>query len=288
MSDRTDLTMIVTWANPVPDPTMAAEYFGTHQSILTLIDERADDTDTARHLEGPSRSKPYRHWALRNAAVAVGAAVAVFVLIGGLVWLASGVNSDTIGDPMATTIPPTTAATLVQPPDIVFAGAMNDAWNRGDLAAYESFFAADGYFDGRPISSDLNRATLGFLMAAGWRSTSEDCVQTQPRRITCSGTMTDDLHGPAGLSFPFEQQILLDDSGLIASLTNDLDDTGMDEFDDAFDSWLQTAHPDIQAKEYLANYYLSDPIAVTQAIAVVDEFLAWSDDYPIDRADAAD
>jgi hypothetical protein len=288
MSDRTDLATIVTWTNPVPDPTAAGEYFDAHQSILTLIDEKVRAADVQQHLHGPAKPAPYRQSRLRNWVVALGTASAVLVLIGGLVWLVGGLNSATVGDPAATTIPPTTAATPIQPPDIVFERAMNDAWNGRDLDTYESFFAADAFFDGRRMRSDVNRTMLRFLMAAGWRSTAEDCVRAPPNIITCSGTISDDLHGPAGLSFPFERRIVLDDSGLVASLTNDLDVTGMDEFNDAFDAWLTTAHPDIQAKEYLINYALSDPMAVTEAIAVVDEFLAWSDDYPIDRGDATD
>jgi hypothetical protein len=119
------------------------------------------------------------------------------------------------------------------------------------------------------------------LVAAGWRESAEDCTQYDPVSVTCTGIVTDDLHGPAGLAFPFTRLVRFDDSGLISSLHNDIDLTGMNEFDAAFDEWLVAAHPDIATKEYLLNNTLSDPKAVVEAIGVVDEFLEQSSAYPI-------
>jgi hypothetical protein len=206
--------------------------------------------------------------------------VAVFVLLGGAVWLAGGSGFEAAGDPAAVDIDPV-VPTSPQPPSVLFAGEMTDAWNRGDLEAHRAFFTEDALYDGRFVRSAVNMRMFEFLVAAGWREYVEDCAQSDPSSMICTGIVADDFHGAAGLTFPFTRQVFFDESGLVSSLSNDIDLTGLEVFEAAFHDWLADAYPDIAAKEYRLSGFLSDPEAVAEAIGVLDEFLEQSSTYPI-------
>ena len=71
----------------------------------TDVANRVDQVPTVAAVQAPNGP---RGWL-----VAVGAAIAVFVLIGGSVWLVSGNGADTVDEPMATSVPvPTTVTSL--------------------------------------------------------------------------------------------------------------------------------------------------------------------------------
>lgn len=99
--------------------------------------------------------------------------------------------------------------------------------------------------------------------------------------MICTGIVADDFHSPAGLTFPFTRHIIFDESGLVSSLSNDVDLAGLEMFEASFHDWLADAYPDIAAKEYRLSEFLSDPEAVTEAIGVLEEFLEQSSTYPI-------
>ena len=278
MAERSDLSTIVVRTNPVPDADATAEDFDAHRALLALIDERSATTDLPHRFERPSSTA--RHPLASNWAVAAAAAVAIFVLLGGAVWLVGGSGFEAAGDPPAVNTDPV-APTSPQPPSVLFSGQMTDAWNRGDMETHKAFFTEDALYDGRFIRSAVNMRISEFLMAAGWREFAEDCAQSDPTSMICTGIVADDFHGPAGLTFPFTRQVLFDESGLVSSLSNDVDLAGLEVFEAAFHDWLAGAYPDIAAKEYRLSEFLSDPEAVAEAIGVLDEFLEQSSAYPI-------
>jgi len=67
-------------------------------------------------------------WRVPSWAAAVGAAVAVFVLIGGFVWLVSGTGTDVVEEPMVTTT--SAVPTTVAPVPVLPVPSMVDAWQR--------------------------------------------------------------------------------------------------------------------------------------------------------------
>ena len=91
--------------------------------ITTLVDASAPPIDIeglVRQLESDTEPSgtppvvPQRRPA--NWLVAVGAAIAVFVLIGGFVWLVSGTESDIVEEPSVTTTLPVSTTTAPTPP----------------------------------------------------------------------------------------------------------------------------------------------------------------------------
>ena len=74
-------------------------------SIREYYDAAAEPVDVPEILERSGHRRVVPNWA-----VAVAAALAVFVLIGGFVWLISGTDSEVIEEPMptVTTSVPTT------------------------------------------------------------------------------------------------------------------------------------------------------------------------------------
>lgn len=280
MAKRSDLSTIVARANPVPDADATADDLDAHRALLALIDERSAVEGVPCRLERPSSMARHHRPAVSNWVAAAAAAMAILVLLGGTVWLVGGSGYETASDPAATSID-SVAPTSPQPASVLFGGEMTDAWNRGDLEAHKAFFSDSALYDGRFVRSAVNMRIFEFLVAAGWREFGEDCAQSDPASMICTGIVADDFHGPAGLTFPFTRQLLFDDSGLVSGLSNDVDLAGLEVFEAAFHDWLADAYPTIAAKEYRLSAFLSDPDAVAEAIGVVDEFLEQSRTYPI-------
>ncbi len=83
--------------------------------IHTMMQQVVDGSPAPPDLPtGPPRA-PVRAWRVPNWAVAVGAAVAVFILIGGVVWLIGrGIRTNVVDEPIvATTVPATTTTVSV-------------------------------------------------------------------------------------------------------------------------------------------------------------------------------
>ena len=92
----------------------------TRDTALAEIERRMDMQTEKRPAPHAPLSKSRNGWL-----VAVGAAIAVFALIGGFVWLVSGTESDIVEEPPVTTTTPvpTTAAPVPVPP-------MVESWQR--------------------------------------------------------------------------------------------------------------------------------------------------------------
>jgi len=92
----------------------------TRDTALAEIERRMDMQTEKRPAPHAPLSKRRNGWL-----VAVGAAIAVFVLIGGFVWLVSGTESDIVEEPPVTTTSPvpTTVEPVPVPP-------MVDSWQR--------------------------------------------------------------------------------------------------------------------------------------------------------------
>ena len=124
--------------------------------ITTLVDTNAPPIDVeelVRQLEsgGEMAGTPpvRRHRRAANWAVAVGAAIVVFVVVGGFVWLIGGTGSDVIDEPTSTTAaPPSTtspATTATAAPPVGSFGTFG--WERHDVGELITYAAPwrDGY-----------------------------------------------------------------------------------------------------------------------------------------------
>lgn len=187
----------------------------------------------------------------------------------------------------ATTVASTTPATLdAVEEDLVGIrdGAFTAAWNRGDLEELWSFFAEDASFDGAPIGSAELAARVAFWQAIGWRIARTNCEWANPRYAECKTTYRDDIHAAAGLEFPGQDQFWFDDSGLITAFSpSAFGSPEIYRFDEDFEQWLTATYPGIAA-----GYFAPEPDAAAgrAAVAVVPEFLAWSEYFPVGDAPA--
>ena len=189
-------------------------------------------------------------------------------------------TGDTAPPPSTTAITTTTVA-VVESVDPWFDEPF-DAWDSGDLEAYEALFAEGALFDGRVVGSPKNDQVFEFLIAARWRSVYRDCVHHAPTYATCDMVWIDDFHGLGGVTTPAAVQIFFDDDRRIVSYISGLNATEMMAFEDAFADFLNSEH----AKEAVDLLWPSDVWSIDvlrRRIALVPEFLAWSDTYPLDQ-----
>ena len=82
--------------------------------IRSMMQQVVDESPPPPDLPTEPRREPATQRRVPNWAVAVGAAVAVFILVGGVVWLLGGTGSGVIDEPMpVSTTPPTTTTAPV-------------------------------------------------------------------------------------------------------------------------------------------------------------------------------
>jgi hypothetical protein len=161
-----------------------------------------------------------------------------------------------------------------------------DAWDGGDLEAFEAAFADGALFDGRVVGSPNNDKVFAFLMAARWRSIYRNCVHHATTYATCDIVWIDDFHGPAGVTTPAVAQIFFDDDHRITSYISGLNTTEMTVFEEAFATFVNSEYA-TAAQDWATSDWSID--VLRKRIALVPEFLAWSDTYPLDQPpDVAD
>ncbi len=104
------------------DVIQQLEAYGAHaDAVAPAISTDELDLRSAGRI--PARAPQHR---IPNWAVAVGAAVAVFILIGGVVWLVGGNGSDVVDEPMPVTTSVAVTPTTIAPSAPVF---VPDAWD---------------------------------------------------------------------------------------------------------------------------------------------------------------
>lgn len=221
--------------------------------------------------------------------------------------LAAGCSSAPDASPVATETPTpsstqVTSTSLVTPVvETVDAGhslfeeGKQDAWEAAwdslsilDPEVWSQFFADGATFDGLVVGSDVFISDHQYWGAIGWTEWGEDCAYSSPDYAECYASFTSALHGPAGLEFRLRRQVWFDNSGLITAISQDFALSGIDAFDEAFDDWLIEHHPDIADSDYFWGGSHMDADAGRRAVAVVDDFIASTDAYPIEETVVAE
>jgi len=119
-----------------------------------------------------------------------------------------------------------------------------------------------------------------------WNSRSEQtepCQEISQSRFRCVTLDYDDFHGAGGLN-PFENHttFTVNEAGVISDVTTSLVDfPAISGFNLRFMSWLTEAHPEQAAQMSLPPSDNFNAEAARIALQYVDEFVAQSDDYPI-------
>lgn len=175
------------------------------------------------------------------------------------------------------------------------------------LVAAQAAAYGDGHFDGW-VSYYTPDASLGNSGSAGgpdikilfpvsavaneqWIITGLCQEGASPEQMSCPMRQRNDFYGPAGLAvealytFTFDEddKIIayeLDQGGAIA-------DAPFNTFDTRFVQWLEEAHPEVSLdtvmQANLSGGVLMTAESMATALLYVDEFIAQSDDYPIQQ-----
>ena len=199
----------------------------------------------------------------------------------------------------STTAAPTTTTTLQADEFAEHVAAIEQmvaSRNSGDFEAWLAHFVpVQPLIFGSTIRQGSDLDWQRSFMAAGevWSITGE-CRELITGSVECPMKLKNEFHGPAGiwfdvpaLRFSFAEDGLI--SGLGADSWQIAGDPG--EYNRAFDTWLEEAHPDIHASfgpRVEGEDGLPSAEDMPVALEYVDEFLAQSDTYPIGEAATAD
>jgi hypothetical protein len=94
--------------------------------------------------------------------------------------------------------------------------------------------------------------------------------------------ISDDFTSPAGVQGQYTVRYSVDD-GVITERVVLRRSEAIEDYEAAFGTWLEATHPDVYESSYQADgpYPFATVEQALAVIALVDEFLAQSDDYPI-------
>ncbi len=92
------------------------------------------------------------------------------------------------------------------------------------------------------------------------------------------------FYTPAGLAGSWTMLFTVEEGTISAVELVDKDPSHR-RYEEAFGEWLQEAHPDVYESSYSGEgwYPFSTVDQASEVLALIDDFLAESDDYPLDR-----
>lgn len=182
--------------------------------ITTLVDAVAPPIEIdalAAQLEAGPRvaaaSSPSWRRLGTNSAVAVAAAAAVFVLVGGFAWLVGGTGPDVVDEPalLATTTPTQPTAPVVPPPiraetyDLAAALAQvrefHETWNRGLPPSIVAELHPDSAH--RQDRELIDIAVFGFNAQVEAQCTAASGADSDRANVSCHVIVEDDFYTPA-------------------------------------------------------------------------------------------
>ena len=192
----------------------------------------------------------------------------------------------------STTAAPTTTTTLRAEGFAEHMAAIEEmvaSRNSGDFDAWLAHFVSDQpMIFGSTVreASDLDWQRSFMAAREVWTITG-DCRELITGSVECPFRLENGFHGPAGLWFDVPAlRFSFADGGLISGFSaSSWQIAGdMGDYNRAFDTWLEEAHPDIHASfgpRVEGEDGLPSVEDMPVALEYVDEFLAQSDTYPI-------
>lgn len=278
--------------NPVPDPD------GLDSPLaLAELERRSPIMATDQPSSGN-----------RSNGLLIGAVAAVAVLIVGLGSWAVLANDDGSGATTtaavaatSTTSSPTSTALPAEAESLALAtvAAYYDALNRGDYPAMlevrtEAWRAPTGESTYRAIVAAANERAVVVEPCNVVSLSAED-----RRVVKCTISYSNDYHGPADIDYgePRVETLLVTKDGKIDGMYDDhvsppeSDPASFGAYNRAFYDWLEVAYPDVYEEikvddgESIPGWFAQDPGHMTIAIEYIEEFVAQSDVYPLERND---
>lgn len=261
----------------------------TSTGLLDATVERRRDMQTqdkpiqvAPTPQPPSR-KRWLFPALAGAATVIIAIVVTFALLSG-----DDEPDVTNNAPQPSPTETTIAADVTVAPEVAAVVSSYEAMNNGDIDGYLALFTEEAAVEGRDF--------LQVLVNMNSQSESaEPCRLIEPTpsgeaRVSCTVTFSDDFHGPGGLTTTVTETFVVTDADKISLRFTAEGNFELNfAFNAAFWEWLMVAHPEVHAdiaplgEDGLpgAGDLRGEPDDMLVALEYVDEFVAQSDDYPI-------
>jgi hypothetical protein len=263
-------------ANPVPNPAalqprpVDSDVFvaSTQQRSMHMQSTKTDHVD----LE-PPRRRP-------RIASALAIAAALVVVGFGVGMLTSNRTGDQA------------AAGLERRVALVAAQAA--AYSDGDFDGWVSYYTPDASLGNSGLTAGGPDIKILFPVSAAaneqWVITGLCQQGASPEQTSCPMRQRDDFYGPAGLAVEAVYTFTFDEDDKIIAYELDqgraIAFAPWNTFDVRFAQWLQEVHPEVDVK-ILFDPNLSGVIVtaeyITTALLYVDEFIAQSDDYPIQQ-----
>lgn len=197
---------------------------------------------------------------------------------------APGTSATTSTNAAGSTTVPGGLTAIEEPTTPLFAGERGETWARAwselDVDALAGFFSEDALINGTVFDRALAEARVRHPDPMGWVETYEDCIHHSARFVTCDVRWTSAVHRPAGLDVPVHRAVYFDEEGLISLYRDDVRLDAVIAFEIAFATWLAEYRPDIAPVDWETEDHDRYAETVRGILGVVDEFVAWSDDYP--------
>ncbi len=297
MSNERHLMALLEEGNPAPgldEEAWASLDAATYLATLEQRSREMTQLETQERQDAPRRSNT--RWMV---------AAIVVLVIGVAVVLFNQINTPTVVD-SPNSIP--LEGSEDHPGAAEAFTAVEDAYamfNRGDPAWIEirmrgSDFGGTAEEEG--ANREVERAFWRAVLAADTHDKVSGCIahgsgdwQTVvdagvPTPIgfyfTCETTQTNSLLGVAGVASTFTYHFVVDDSGIVAVNTSGESERDVNAFIDAFGEWLTATYPDAEPRLVAAvdqiGYGFAHPETKSLTIEYAEEFVAQSDDYPLD------
>ena len=268
---------LFTEANPIKDsesvelaPAGGDDYLATLQRRSSEMTQL--DTKEPRSGRQSRRMIPW---------VAV-AAVAV-IIVGATLLLLNQRGAD---------VSPADPAPESQAPEVGVVLAAIEAYNAGDIDALIGSFDSESPATGWDWVRDgeTRYADEIFMNANRVITIVEPCrlSETVSNAVVCELAEYNDWHGAAGLTFEATSLFTVNEQRLIVGWTDNWSCcTRQWDFHHAFWDWMEVAYPEVYVNIAPATSdglpgLEADPAHMIVALRYVDEFIAQSEDYPID------
>lgn len=202
----------------------------------------------------------------------VGAAAVLVLILGLGTWAVIGGDRDAAVEP-----------------EVAVVQSAYEALNDGDIDGYFALLTEEAAVRER-------REFQQVLVNMNQQSElAEPCRLIEPTpageaRVSCTATFSNDFHGPGGLTATLTESFVVTDAGKISlRLATGGNFDPNSDFNADYWEWLMVAHPDVHADIAPfeagqlpgAGELRGEPDDMLVALEYVDEFVAQSDEYPI-------
>lgn len=289
MTDQERVYRLFVGTNPVPDVNSLRGDLAQAPAFLAAIEQRSRRMQTQEKpiIQQPEPPGPPRHrWLVPALA---GAATVIIAIVVGVALFGGNDEPDVTNDGPQPSPTETTTPAEAALPEVAVVMSSYEAMNNGDIDGYLALFTEEA-------AARERREFLQVLVNMNQQSElAEPCRLIEPTpageaRVACTATLSDDFHGPGGLTATVAETFVVTDTGEISlRFTTEENFDGILEFNLAFGEWLMVAYPEVHAdiapleagRIPGAGELDDEPDDMLVALEYVDEFVAQSDDYPI-------